>query len=103
MNGAEIGQPDDISGDVDYMIGKLSYDPFIAKLEKRLNEVKQNAELKRSYMLYLLHENEIRNEAYNEGLNEGRSEMLNTLIELMRSSGISNEQIDSIRNAALKS
>ena len=38
-----------------------------------------------------------------EERNEGRSEMLNTLIELMRSNGISNEQIENIRNAALKS
>ena len=46
---------------------------------------------------------EERNEGRIEGRIEGRTEMLNTFIELMRSNGISNEQIENIRNAALKS
>ena len=62
-------------------------------------------------MLDVLHEREIsvtarnegRAEGRNEGRTEGRSEMLNTLIELMRANGISNEQISTIREAALKS
>ena len=48
-----------------------------------------------------------RNEGRIEGIalgeKQGRSEMLSTVIELMRSSGISIEQIDHIRNAALRS
>ncbi|MBQ7666365.1 MAG: hypothetical protein IJS42_06580 [Synergistaceae bacterium] len=47
--------------------------------------------------------NEGRIEGRKEGRKEGRTEMLNTFIELMRSNGISNEQIENIRNAALKS
>ena len=50
-------------------------------------------------MLQLLHDQEIRNEEREKV----RSEMLNTMIELMRSNGISNEQIENIRKAALKS
>ena len=54
-------------------------------------------------MLLLTREEERAIEERNEGRIEGRTEMLNTFIELMRSNGISNEQIENIRNAALKS
>ena len=38
-----------------------------------------------------------------EERNEGRKEMLAKVMELMKSNGISNEQIENIRNAAMNS
>jgi hypothetical protein len=46
---------------------------------------------------------EERSKGHKEGRIEGRSEMLAKVMELMKSNGISNEQIENIRNAALNS
>ena len=105
------GRVDDVSGELkaflDFLLGKSCSDPFIMRLEERLKELKQKSDWRKNYMLLLTREEERaieeRNEGRIEGRKEGSSEMLNTMIELMRSNGISDEQIENIRNAALKS
>ena len=70
-------------------------------------------------MLEMLHDWEISNEARNagheeglnkgliegriEGLNEGRNEMFNFAIDFLKSKGMSNEEINDFRNAAMQS
>jgi predicted transposase/invertase (TIGR01784 family) len=117
------GRADDVNGELkaflDFMLGKSCNDPFIMRLEERLNELKQKTEWRRNYMLLLTREEEALIEGRNEGRIEGRiegrnegialgkelgrSETLNSAIEAMKLNGISNEQIDNIRNAVLKS
>ena len=136
------GKSDDINGELkaflDFMLGKGSDDPFIVRLSEQMSIAKLDAKWRRTYMLQMLHEREVRYEAiiagrnegreeglkegliegrmeglkegliegreegHKEGLIEGRSEMLSTMIDLMRSNGISAEQIDTIINAAKK-
>ena len=111
------GKSDDISGELraflDFMLGKSSSDPFIKRLSEQMNIAKLNAKWRRVYMLNLLHDHEVRIEGRaegriegrNEGLIEGRaeahSEMLNAIVDLMRSNIISPEQFEAIKAAAL--
>ena len=39
---------------LDFILGESSDDPFIKKLEERLNDAKRNAKWRRDYMLHLI-------------------------------------------------
>ena len=87
------GKADDISTELkaflDFMLGKTSSDPFVKKLEERLNEAKQNAEWRRDYMLMLMEKQETFNEGVtiDEGLPyAGRAEEMKKVIP--RNSGL---------------
>ncbi|MBQ3398995.1 MAG: Rpn family recombination-promoting nuclease/putative transposase [Synergistaceae bacterium] len=109
------GKADDISEELkaflDFMMGKPSGDPFIRVLEERVKLAKLNAKWRRVYMLEMLHDWEISNEARNagheegrnKGLIEGRNEMFNFAIDFLKSKGMSNDEINDFRNAAMQS
>ena len=123
------GKSDDIDGELkaflDFMLGKPSSDPFIERLTEQMKIAKLNAQWRRVYMLDLLHDHEVRAEGFTEGRIEGRnegrtegriegrtegivigeqrgrSEMMNFMLELMRSTGSTPEQINYFKTAAL--
>ena len=103
------GKSDDISGELkaflDFMLGKPGGDPFIKKLSEQMKIAKLNAKWRRVYMLNLLHDNEVRSEGIaigkqlGEQLGEqrGSQKMMNIMLELMRKTGISPEQINAVK------
>lgn len=113
------GKADDINGELkaflDFLLGKPCDDPFIKKLERELNLLKQSAEWRGDYMRILFHERETYNEGFsnglnkgfNDGLNEGKKNgslnMLNSVIEFLKSRGMNDEQINDLRSAVSKS
>ena len=91
---------------LDFMLGKISDDdPFIKKLENLLYYAKQNAEWRSKYMLLLMREQELledgRKKGLEEGLEEGRNEMLKSFMSSMKARGMSQEEINQIKNLAL--
>lgn len=101
------GKINDISAELkaflDFMTGKSGTDPFVMELEERMKIAKLDAKWRRVYMLKMLREREIRGEGRIEGREEGREEMFNTVINFMKSEGMSNEEINRLRNAVSKS
>lgn len=105
------GKADDINGELkaflDFLLGKSCDDPFIKKLERELNLLKQSAEWRGDYMRILFHEQETYNDGFNDGLNEGEKRgslnMLNSAIEFLKSRGMNDEQINDLRSAVSKS
>ena len=123
------GTSNDISGELkaflDFMLGRKSDDPFVMRLDEQVKLAKLNAKWRRLYMKHLLHENAIRREGIAIGKEEGiaigkeegiaigkeegialgeergRSNMLNTMLDLMRKQGLGYEQINNIRDTAL--
>ena len=93
---------DDVSSELkaflDFMLGKIvDDDPFIKKLENLLYYAKQNAKWRSKYMLLLMREQETRH----EGREEGREEMLKSFVSSMEAKGMSQEEINQIKNLAL--
>ncbi len=121
------GKADDINGELkvflDLMLGKSADDPFIKRLEAQMKIERQNSEWRRNYMIQVLHDWERRNEGREEGRIEGRAEgiaegrkegiavgremerndILNKATELLKSKGISTEEINIFRNSILQS
>ena len=100
------GKLDDISGELkaflDFMLGKLSDDPFIKRLDERVKLLKQNSEWRRNCMLLLTREEEKYGEGLAVGEAEGRLKTLNATMDLMKSQGMSTKQIDDFRLSILK-
>ena len=100
------GKIDDVSVELkaflDFMLGKKSDDPFIRRLDERLNEAKQNSEWRRNYMLLLTREDEKYHEGVTVGEKRGRSEAFNAAIDFMKTRGMTNEQINDFRASVLK-
>ena len=91
------GKSDDISAELkaflDFMLGKPSGDPFIKILSEQMKIAKLNAKWRRVYMRNVLHERELQAEA----LIKGSQKMMNIMLELMRKTGISPEQINAVK------
>ena len=59
---------------LEYMNGKVSDDEFIQKLERRIQEVKANEQLRREYMLVNTIERDARNDGWKAGIAKGLAE-----------------------------
>ena len=59
---------------LEYMNGKVSDDEFIQRLERRIQEVKANEQLRREYMLVNTIERDARNDGWKTGLAKGLAE-----------------------------
>ena len=59
---------------LEYMNGKVSDDEFIQKLERRIQEVKANEQLRREYMLINTIERDARNDGWKAGIAKGLAE-----------------------------
>ena len=92
-----LGKSDDISAELkaflDFMLGKPSGDPFIKILSEQMKIAKLNAKWRRVYMRNMLHERELQAES----LIKGSKKMMNIMLELMRKTGISQEQINAVK------
>lgn len=70
------GKADDVSSELkaflDFIMGKVSDDPFIMELEEKLEDLKRDSTYRRNYMLLLTREEEKIAEARKIGLEEGR-------------------------------
>ncbi len=125
------GQADDINGELkaflDFMLGKTSDDPFIMRLEERLDIAKLNAKERRNYMLQKLYEWERDSETLTKGIEKGivqgieigrtqgieigraqgieigRADMFNSVIEFMKLNGMSEEKINNLRASIMES
>ena len=59
---------------LEYMNGKVSDDEFIQRLERRIQEVKANEQLRREYMLVNTIERDARNDGWKAGIAKGLAE-----------------------------
>ena len=59
---------------LEYMNGKVSDDEFIQRLERRIQEVKANEQLRREYMLVNTIERDARNDGWKAGIAKGFAE-----------------------------
>ena len=92
------GKADDVSSELkaflDFMMGKLSDDPFIMELEHQLWEAKQDTIFRRDNMLLLTREEEARGEGlaagHAKGLEEGRAKGLEEGISIGEKRGREN-------------
>ena len=94
--------------------GQSSDDDFVKRLEERLAYAKQDRFLRQEYLLTKFDRNERREEGRQEGLKEGRKEGLNegrqegrkegqaNIVNHMRSTGMTDEQISAVTGLSLE-
>ncbi len=91
---------------LDYMDGKVSDDPLVQRIEKRIHTVKQQEEEERDYMTFEMRIRQERAEASAEGKAEAKSEMIVSMLKehmhiniIERVSGWTGEKIRALAQA----
>lgn len=86
-------EEEDIREFLKYVNGEESDNPFVRKIESKVEQIKSNKEWRQEYMTLLMREAEIREESREEGRLEGREEGIKGMVLVLKELGVPTQTI----------